>query len=71
MNRETPTKITHDATMLKCCTCPRCGNVLDKFENIEGNNIRVTFEYCFFCGQRLDWEEEKKFCKNKDDGQKN
>lgn len=41
-------KVTHEATIQKCHTCPNCKNVLDRFDKTL---------YCWFCGQRLDWSE--------------
>ena len=37
--------VTHTATKLDDATCPSCGNV-----------IRVRYDYCHYCGQKLDWE---------------
>ena len=52
-----PKKITHEATLKKCCTCPACLNVVDEFVKIGDIRIRVEFEHCYFCGQKLDWSE--------------
>jgi hypothetical protein len=38
--------ITHTATKLDDATCPSCGNV-----------IRERYDYCHYCGQKLDWED--------------
>lgn len=38
--------ITHTATKLDDATCPSCGNVVG----------RVRYDYCHYCGQKLDWE---------------
>lgn len=38
--------ITHTATKLDDPTCPSCGNVIG----------RVRYDYCHYCGQKLDWE---------------
>ena len=38
--------ITHTATKLDDATCPSCGNVVG----------RVRYDYCNYCGQKLDWE---------------
>ena len=57
-----PTKVTHTATIYKCCTCPSCGNVVDRFDKLFGQQVRVMTDYCHFCGQALDWcDEEKSF----------
>lgn len=50
-------RITHDSTLLKCCTCPSCKNVLDKFETFGDSRLRVRFKFCHFCGQKLDWSD--------------
>lgn len=50
-------KPTHEATLLRCCTCPTCKNVIDKFEKFGDATVRVTYNYCHFCGQKLDWSE--------------
>ena len=55
--RQTAKKITHESTIYKCCTCPNCKNVVDEFETIEDKKLRVTFKYCHFCGQKLDWSD--------------
>ena len=52
--------VTHEATLYKCCTCPNCKNVVDKFEKWGENTVRITYNYCHFCGQALDWGEDKK-----------
>lgn len=59
MEKQIPKKITHEATLVKCCTCPSCGNVIDKFETFGEKKVRVEYEYCHFCGQALDWSDEK------------
>lgn len=53
-----PQKVTHEATLYKCCTCPYCKNVVDEFTEFSGNKVRVRVEHCEFCGQALDWSEE-------------
>ena len=56
VDKETPTKVTHQATIHSCCTCPNCLNVVDEFEeDYLGRRVRITFDYCRFCGQKLDW----------------
>ena len=59
LEKQIPKKITHEATLQRCATCPTCKNVLDEFiELIPGQpKIRVTFAYCYFCGQALDWSD--------------
>lgn len=55
--RQTAKKITHESTIYKCCTCPNCKNVVDEFETIGDKKLRVAFNYCHFCGQKLDWSD--------------
>lgn len=59
LEKQIPKKIMHEATLQRCATCPTCKNVLDEFiEFIPGQpKIRVTFAYCYFCGQALDWSD--------------
>ena len=59
LEKQIPKKITHEATLQRCATCPTCKNVLDEFiEFIPGQpKIRVTFAHCNFCGQALDWSD--------------
>ena len=57
IEKQIPKKITHEASLFKCCTCPNCKNVLDRFEKWGENTVRITVAYCVFCGQKLDWEE--------------
>ena len=52
-----PKKITHEATLFRCCTCPSCGNVVDEFTEFAGRRMRVISAYCKFCGQSLDWSD--------------
>ena len=56
LEKQIPKKITHEATLQRCATCPTCKNVLDEFiEFVPGQpKIRVTFTHCHFCGQALD-----------------
>lgn len=53
-----PKKVEHKATLYKCCTCPSCGNVVGSFEQWGDQLVRITVEFCEFCGQRLDWSDE-------------
>ena len=57
MEKQMPKKITHEATLYICCTCPSCKNVVDKFETFGESKVRVQYKYCHFCGQALDWSE--------------
>lgn len=56
LKKQVPKKVTHEAALLKCCTCPSCKNVVDHFEMWGDSKVRVTYHYCHFCGQRLDWD---------------
>lgn len=57
IEQQIPKKLTHEATLYKCCTCPNCKNVVDKFMDFAGQKVRVTYNHCHFCGQALDWSE--------------
>lgn len=59
LEKQIPKKITHEATLQRCATCPTCKNVLDEFIKFipDQPKIRVTFTHCHFCGQALDWGE--------------
>lgn len=53
--KQIPKKVTHEATLYRCYTCPDCKNVIDEFTEFAGKTARVTVQYCKFCGQALDW----------------
>lgn len=53
-----PAKVTHTATKYTSCTCPSCGNVIDRFMDWNGERVRIMDSYCHFCGQELDWGDE-------------
>ena len=55
LEKQMPKTVTHEATFYRCYTCPTCKNVVDEFEKWGKNTVRITYEYCHFCGQRLDW----------------
>ena len=57
LRKQIPTKVTHEATLYRCCTCPNCKNVVDEFIDFQGKKTRVTPSYCKYCGQALDWGE--------------
>jgi len=51
--------ITHTATKLDDATCPSCGNVVgEKIRTgaIGQSVVQVRWDYCRFCGQKIDWE---------------
>lgn len=57
LQRVTPTRTTHQATIRKCNTCPNCLNVVDEtVEFIPGQIFHGKPSYCKFCGQALLWE---------------
>ncbi|WP_279146375.1 MULTISPECIES: hypothetical protein [Clostridium] len=56
LEKQKPKKVTHGATLSKYCTCPNCKNVIDSFEQFGGSQVRVKYNYCHFCGQKLDWK---------------
>lgn len=58
LRKQIPTKVTHEATLYNCCTCPNCKNVVDEYETWGENKVRILYSYCHFCGQSLDWEGE-------------
>lgn len=57
LRKQIPTKVTHEATLYKCCTCPNCKNVVDDFIDFQDQKTRVTPSYCKYCGQALDWSD--------------
>lgn len=58
LKRTLPKKITHEATLYKCPTCPSCGNVVGRMSDLFGKKTLVQVQHCEFCGQHLDWSEE-------------
>lgn len=59
LEKQMPKTVTHEASLYRCCTCPTCKNVIDKFEKWSENTIRITYKYCYFCGQKLDWGDQQ------------
>lgn len=57
LRKQIPQKVTHEATLYRCCTCPKCKNVVDKFEQFGETKVRVTYKHCHFCGQALEWSD--------------
>jgi hypothetical protein len=55
--KQTSTKVTHEASLFKCCTCPDCKNVVDEFEKWGDKKVRIMPTFCRYCGQALDWTE--------------
>lgn len=59
LEKQIPKMVTHEASLAECCTCPNCKNVVDKFEEFTPwQKIRIKYEHCIFCGQRLKWSED-------------
>jgi len=50
-----PEKITHEATLAVCPTCPRCKNVVGEKVKLFGKITIAIPNYCHFCGQRIKW----------------
>ncbi|MBO5463770.1 MAG: hypothetical protein J6A49_10720 [Clostridia bacterium] len=57
LEKQIPKKVTHEASIFKCCTCPNCKNVVDEFTHFNGRRVRVIYNNCKFCGQALDWSD--------------
>ena len=57
MEKQKPKKVTHEATLHRCHTCPRCRNVIDEFIDFKGERTLVQVRNCKFCGQTLLWED--------------
>ena len=57
LEKQIPKRLTHEATLYECCTCPNCKNVIDRFEKWGENTVRITYKYCHYCGQKLDWRD--------------
>ncbi|MCM1437810.1 MAG: hypothetical protein NC131_01170 [Roseburia sp.] len=57
-DKETPKAVTHTETLARDCTCPRCGNVISRYETFGNNKVQMINEYCHFCGQHLKREDE-------------
>lgn len=57
LEKQVAKKVTHEASIRTCCTCPSCLNVVDEFEKFGNSTVRVTYSHCKFCGQKLDWSE--------------
>ena len=55
IEKQIPKKLTHEATLYKCCTCQNCKNGVDEYKEFAVKKARVTYTYCHHCGQKLDW----------------
>lgn len=58
VQKQIETKVTHEASLYRCCTCPSCKNVVDDFTDFNGKKVRVLNPFCKLCGQALDWGDE-------------
>ena len=59
IEKQIPKKVTHEATLYRCRTCPTCKNVIDEFTDFLDKKVRVCVPHCKFCGQALDWGESE------------
>ena len=58
LTKQTPQKVTHEATLISETTCPRCKNVVGSYIDFNGVKTKVQYQYCSICGQALDWSDE-------------
>lgn len=58
LTKQTPQKVTHEATLIRDTTCPRCKNVVGSYIDFNGVKTKVQYQYCSICGQALDWSDE-------------
>lgn len=58
-DKEIPKAVTHEATLYEACTCPRCHNIISKYEYWGNGKVRVLPEYCPYCGQHLKGDYDK------------
>ncbi len=58
IKKQIETKVTHEASLYRCCTCPSCSNVVGKIERWGDSDVRITHPFCKLCGQALDWSDE-------------
>ena len=58
LTKQTPQKVTHEATLIRETTCPRCKNVVGSYIDFNGVKTKVQYQYCSICGQALDWSDE-------------
>lgn len=57
VHKQIAEKPTHEATVRTANTCPHCKNVIDRFENFNGQKVRVLAPHCSICGQKIDWSD--------------
>ena len=57
LEKQVPKPVTHEAAKHDICTCPNCKHSVDAFEDFGDCKVRILYEYCHFCGQRLRWSE--------------
>lgn len=58
IKKQIPTKVTHEASLYRCCTCPSCHNVVGRIERWGDSDVRITEPFCKLCGQALDFSDE-------------
>ena len=69
-DKETPMVVTHEATIQHALTCPRCKNVVNRFEWWGNTRISIVPNYCPHCGQRITKQADKKLIPQKIDRKK-
>jgi hypothetical protein len=52
LEKQVPKKITD-------CACPICNSVAVEITSDGFMNPNEPFEYCCYCGQKLDWSDDK------------
>lgn len=58
LKKQMPQKVTHEATLIRDTTCPRCKNAVGSYIDFNGVKTKVQYQYCSICGQALDWSDE-------------
>lgn len=57
--KQKPKKVTHEATLIKNRTCPNCKKIISDYTDFNGDKFLIEHNYCYNCGQALDWSDEK------------
>jgi ssDNA-binding Zn-finger/Zn-ribbon topoisomerase 1 len=57
--KDTAMKVTHEASIYECLTCPKCKNVVSRKENwhVFIGEIVIIPNYCPYCGQKLEMDK--------------
>lgn len=53
LKKQTPKMLTHEASLYDELTCPSCKNVVSRREKWGEAMIRITPNFCEYCGQAL------------------